>query len=337
MVVMSNSEQQPQNDQAMTDAIVDFQLNLMKQTTPAVRGQHPKMHGCLKAEFRVIDDLAADVAVGVFAQPRSYPAWIRFSNAFSPDDRAPDFHGMAIKLMDVPGEKLADEKQTQDFLLIDAPYFFAGNVETLLRFMQQKVSLTMQGKTPPEQMQALSVDFPAEVERFLKTARPLASPPTSFSYWSCVPSQLGDQTVKYMAAPSDDEPTSQSTGQNDSENYGRDSLVQRLKSPAEPVIFDFCIQKQLDENSEPAEDASVEWKSPFVKVAEITIPLQSFNNAAHDEFGENLSFNPWHSMPEHQPLGGLNRARKTAYPKSSALRHQTRSQPLFEPYPDDNP
>lgn len=336
---MKNLEQPPANDQEMIDAIVEFQINLMKQSNPALRGQHPKMHGCVRAEFRVLDNLDADLAVGVFAKPRSYPAWIRFSNAFSPEDAAPDFHGMAVKLMDVPGEKLGNEKQTQDFLMIDAPYFFAGDVETLLHFMRQKIGLMMQGKTPPEQLQTLSVDFPDEVDRFLKTARRLPVPPTNSNYWSCAPSLLGDLAVKYLAEPqtSEDDDSLNDTADLDSPDFGRTSLTTRLAPSAKPVVFDFKIQKQLSPDSEPVEDASVEWKTPTVKVAEITIDPQNFDTPEQNTFGENLSFDPWHSLPEHRPLGGLNRARKVAYIQSSELRHKTRKVPLSEPYPDDTP
>ncbi len=40
-------------------------------------------------------------------------------------------------------------------------------------------------------------------------------------------------------------------------------------------------------------------------------------------FVENLSWNPWNALPEHRPLGGINRARKLVYDDSSALRHKT--------------
>jgi hypothetical protein len=335
---MSTLENPPPNDQEMIDAVVDFQINLMKQTDPAHRGQHPKMHGCVRGEFRVLDALEKDVAVGIFAEPRSYPVWIRFSNGFSQDDRDPDFHGMAIKLMGVPGEKLGEEQQTQDFILADTSYFFAGTVERLLLFMQQKVGLVMQGKTPQEQLQALSVDFPGEVERFLKTVRPAPAPLVDAQYWSCVPYRLDNRAVKYMAAPSANNAVpSPYDSRPDSENYARAALVERLASGSEPAVLDFHIQTQTCSESEPVEDASVEWKSPFTRVAEITIPAQTFNTTNQDTFGEKLSFNPWHSLPEHQPLGGLNRSRRIVYAKSSHLRHETRGVAMMEPRPEDAP
>ncbi len=43
-----------------------------------------------------------------------------------------DAHGMAIKLLGVPGEKILDEEkdaQNQDFLLIDLPVFLIKNTK----------------------------------------------------------------------------------------------------------------------------------------------------------------------------------------------------------------
>jgi hypothetical protein len=338
---MTRFENPPANDQSMIDAIVDFQINLMKQSDPTVRGQHPKINGCLRGEFRVLDNLEPDIAHGVFAEPRTYPAWIRLSNAFGADDRQPDFHGLAIKLMGVPGEKIGNEQQTQDFLLLDAPYFFTGTVEALLKFMQQKVGLMVQGKTPQEQLQALSVDFPNEVERFVKTVRPAPAPPTASRYWSCAPSLLGDQAVKYMLEPqgfdSDAAGKPEPSVERDSQNYARESLVASLAPGSKPTVLNFSIQKQENPDSEPVEDASVEWKTRFTRVAELTIAPQKLDTNEQDQFGQNLSFNPWHSLPEHQPIGGLNRARKIAYVKSSELRHTTDGVPLFEPRPNDKP
>ena len=85
------------------------------------RDAHPKMHGVVKAEFTVEPDLPPELRVGVFSEPRTYQAWIRFSNQFDTinPDSTRDIRGMAIKLMGVPGEKLLDAEkyeQTHDFI-----------------------------------------------------------------------------------------------------------------------------------------------------------------------------------------------------------------------------
>jgi hypothetical protein len=48
-------------------------------------------------------------------------------------------------------------------------------------------------------------------------------------------------------------------------------------------------------------------------------------------FCENLSFSPWHSLPEHRPLGLVNRVRKVAYREISKLRHDLNKAPPQEP------
>jgi hypothetical protein len=62
--------------------------------------------------------------------------------------------------------------------------------------------------------------------------------------------------------------------------------------------------------------------SPFVKVARIDIPSQSFRSDEQMKFCENLSYTPWHALPEHRPLGGINRLRKVVYETISTERHK---------------
>jgi hypothetical protein len=88
--------------------------------------------------------------------------------------------------------------------------------------------------------------------------------------------------------------------------------------------FDFFIQRHVDDRT-PIEDALTEWKesvSPPVHVAKIMIPAQDFSSATRARFCENLSFNPWHCLAEHKPLGVTNRVRKVIYREISAYRHQ---------------
>jgi hypothetical protein len=35
-----------------------------------------------------------------------------------------------------------------------------------------------------------------------------------------------------------------------------------------------------------------------------------------------MSFNPWHAVPAHKPLGGINRLRQAVYQAISKLRHE---------------
>jgi hypothetical protein len=93
------------------------------------------------------------------------------------------------------------------------------------------------------------------------------------------------------------------------------------------ATFEFCVQLQVDPESTPIEDATVEWKegdSPYQVVARIRIPQQAFESADQMALGERISFNPWNCLEPHQPLGGMNRARRAIYTALSDLRHAPR-------------
>jgi hypothetical protein len=72
----------------------------------------------------------------------------------------------------------------------------------------------------------------------------------------------------------------------------------------------------------PIENPCVEWKSEWHKVAELIIPKQLFDTTERNEAGERASYSPWHSLPEHRPLGGISRARRAVYATISAFREQ---------------
>ena len=60
---------------------------------------------------------------------------------------------------------------------------------------------------------------------------------------------------------------------------------------------------------------------PLAKSGDDPHPAQTFDTPEQQAFGENLSFTPWHSLPAHRPLGGINRARKEIYRAISKQRH----------------
>ena len=100
----------------------------------------------------------------------------------------------------------------------------------------------------------------------------------------------------------------------------------------------FLMQKQGDPREFPIEDTLAIWdeeKSPFIRVARITVPRQTFGSPAQLEFCENLSFNPWHGLEAHRPLGGINRARRDEMKAISDLRLRQRGVERIEPTGDE--
>lgn len=103
---------------------------------------------------------------------------------------------------------------------------------------------------------------------------------------------------------------------------------------ASDAVFDFAIQVQTDPYKMPIEDPSVNWDeslSPFQRVATLTIPAQVFDTPSRDEMGDNLSFNPWRTLAEHRPMGGISRARRQVYRALSKFRHERNQAPQAEP------
>jgi hypothetical protein len=291
---------------------------------PALRDAHPRAHGCVEAEFRVDDNVPPHLAQGVFVPGKSYRAWIRFSNGY-PDITRPDakrdVRGMAIKLLDVPGDKiLAEERaeQTQDFVLMSSPAFFMDDAERYVTFSRRLSSSNKLVQLTALLALGLRGYFLA------KAAQPKIASPLEARYWSAVPYRLGEdsrkQAVKYSARPRPF-PGSAAIPSDPKPNFLRETMIRQLA--AGEARFDFLVQPRAPAMS--VEHSMVEWKeseAPFFKVATITIPRQQFATDERDKLGENLSFTPWHALPAHRPLGAVNRVRRVVYQTISKLRHE---------------
>lgn len=294
-----------------------------------LRGAHPKQLGCVRAEFIVEPQLPEEYRVGVFKEPRTYSAWIRFSNASArvQSDAEKDVRGVAIKILGVGGGKLVgDEKdaQTQDFLLISNPVLPVGTVAGF----QKLVDAGIHGHLMWFFLNPFDSHL-RELKLFMQAAKRHTNP-LGIRYWSTTPYLFGTRAVKYSIRPTSSN-LNQMPGK-PSPDYLREVMQQQLSRTG--ASFDFMVQFQTNEKQMPIEDASLLWDekvSPFRKIATIRIPSQQFDSAAQMDFGDNLSFTPWHSLPEHRPLGGINRARREIYQDLSKFRHELNSVPRKEP------
>jgi hypothetical protein len=232
---------------------------------------------------------------------------------------------MAIKVMGVPGEKiLADEKdaQTQDFILISSRTFPAESVKKF-----NELAAAVNGS-----IFAKLRYFPLHwgVVRFLLKYMRKFPNPLQIRYFSTTPYMFGSNAVKYSATPLFTTPDPFPVAPSD--DYLRLAIANQLRE--EEAIFDFSVQLQTDAETMPIEDPRAEWSelmSPLRKVATVRILQQECDSDRQAMFGENLSFTPWHALPEHRPLGGINRARKEIYETISTLRHDHNRVPREEP------
>jgi catalase len=159
-------EQIPHGEDEAIQKIIDLEREILEkmigENLPVPRAQHPKHHGCVRANFIVAKNVPEKFRVGIFTIPgNTFPAWIRFSNARKQDDRKTGGHGMAIKLMQVPGEKLLpgqEHGQTQDFLLLDSPTFFIKNAIEFAEFDAAQLK-SPSSRSPKLQLMSLIVGY----------------------------------------------------------------------------------------------------------------------------------------------------------------------------------
>jgi hypothetical protein len=154
--------------------------------------------------------------------------------------------------------------------------------------------------------------------------------PLQIRYFSTTPYLFGNTAVKYSAIPHVDVPDG--IPEDPDPDFLRLAMIRQLDRT--DAVFDFAVQLQIDPDDMPIEDPGKEWSetaSPFRKVATLRIFRQDFDSVKQREFGENLSYTPWHALPEHRPLGGINRARKIVYNFISTFRHRYNNAPRREP------
>lgn len=80
--------------------------------------------------------------------------------------------------------------------------------------------------------------------------------------------------------------------------------------------YDFMVQVQKDKKTMPIDDLLIQWdetKSAYLPVATVKISSQTFDTEQQKNYGDQLSFSPWHCLPDHTPAGDVNIARQKVY------------------------
>src|SRR5687768_2656265 len=292
-----------------------------RELAPEIRRAfHAKMHaGVTNAELRIRSDLAEDLRSGLFQPGAIYPTKVRLSNAsgaIEPDGEK-DLRGIAIRVC-------VGEDQAQDFLMTNAA---ASHARDARQFMVAAKASASKSK-PGMILKLVRGLGPSETVRMLlviaRSARKVDSLVTE-QYSSRAAFTIGRYAVKLRLQPVQSSQRA-SDGPNGAsgDDFLRDDLVARQKRS--DVVWDLQIQRYRDEHRTPIEDGTVLWKdnvSPAETVGQLVIPRQDLTTAdarATAEEVDRLEFNPWTALPEHRPLGSLNRARRIVYPASGAFR-----------------
>jgi hypothetical protein len=280
------------------------------------RALHAKAH--LGAEGTLeVGELPAHLRVAVFAQPKSWPVYVRFSNGSMrrQHDGVPDVRAIALKLRGVPGRKIIpglEDKKTQDFLFIQSPATPFRTPDEFVTF----VLAVAKGKALllPRLLATLGA------RRTLKVLGRLISMPkvtsmATIPLYTAAPIRFGATAAKLALFPDAKQLAPAASL--------RDDLIARLK--AGPLTWTLRAQLFVDDAATPIEDASVDWRAPFVDLARLVLPQQE-PGPAFEELVEKLSFDPWHAVEELRPLGAMMRARAPAY-RESVMARQAAAEP----------
>ena len=300
------------------------------------RGGNTKTHGIVRAEFIVHEGLPSQLRHGIFAEPKTYPAWVRFSGPgpyVTPDIDDVGFMSISIKLMKIPGLKLMDdEKFTQDLLGVSTPTFVTPDTRA-------NAQLQMESLKNAQIFYFLNLRNPHLLDfimqgLWIKTQ----SSPFEAPYFSCVPYLLGKgQAMQYSVWPKSSRKTPiPRLPLRPPDDYLRNAMVAALNQ--RDVEMDIRLQLQTDPHLMPIENNAVMWPeclSPRISVATLRIPKQKFDSPAQIAFARRLSYNPWHCIAEHRPLGNQNRARYRMYCELARLRQDMNGVPHYEPIGDE--
>lgn len=352
-------EQKQENEEEDIQYIIDYMTQsnteVFDKHRHAVRDAHAKSHGFLKGILTIPENLPDHLAQGIFAHPGYYDVMVRLSAAPGDlrSDKTPVPHGFALKILNVPGERLlpedSSEGKNQDFLMVNMPVLVFGTVR---KYMQMLPFMTEAERAPELVMRGLRgvmrgvdhlvsrVGFPASA-----TIKGLARSQHHIlgeTYHSMAALRYGNYIAKISVAP-ESESVKQLTGipMQIQEDSGIRDLVQDF---FKRNTADYVIRAQLCTNLDrmPIEDAAVLWdedESPHQVIGTLHFPKQQTFSPARRVYSDDvLSFNPWHGVKEHQPLGSIMRVRMQVYERSCCFRHYMNTQPRTEPtHIDDMP
>ena len=284
------------------------------------RALHRRQQLGLAARLEVLPGLPDHARHGLFAEAKTFDAWVRLSNG-GPDraaDAKPDVRGFSIHVRGMSGASaLGGECTHQDFALIQHPAFAFAKTD---EFVGLVLSVS---KSPLALLAYLGKRYGVigALRQVKKIAKTFGKPFHGFAvetFFSAAPIACGPYAVRVRLQPAD-----ASLPKADGNAWAKD-MADRLR--AGPLAYALQLQFFSDEKTTPIEDASVDWPesvAPYITVARLTLPKQDADSTAGRQLGEAVEaaiFDPWAALAEHRPLGEVMRARKVVYFESQKRR-----------------
>lgn len=338
-------------DEAETIQGLSEQIRLIQETTAkdygtAVRGVHAKGHAVVKGKLEVLSGVAPELAQGLFSAPGSYDALLRFSTLPGDilDDSVSAPRGLAIKLFDVPGDRLpgSEGDTTQDFILVNGPAFASPTPKAFLANLKMLAKTTDVGEGLKKGLSATMQTLDAALETVgiqSPKIQTLGGAPNTHplgeTYYTQVPLRHGGYIAKLSVAPISTNLTELAGSKVDTSGRPdalREDMGQVLIE--QDSVWELRVQLCTDLKKMPVEDSSVVWdekESPYAAVARLTVPAQlGWEHGLSEHQEQAIAYSPWHGLAAHQPIGGVNRARKPTYERSVQYRGERNGCPVYE-------
>ena len=326
------------DEEAFLDSIISsFEKQMRGLWKPGgfERGGNTKTQGIVRAEFMFMTICPRNCgAASTRSRTLTLPGGFSGPGPYiTPDIDDVGFMSISIKLMGVPGPKLMDEEKfTLDMFGVSTPTFVTPDTKA-------NAQLQIESLKNAQMFYFLNFHQPHILDMIMQSLWvKTQSSPFEAPYFSCVPYLLGaGQAIQYSVWPKSKERTPiPRLPFRPPDDYLRDAMVSALDRG--DVEFDIRLQLQTDPHLMPIENNAVLWPerlSPRISVATLRLPRQKFNSPAQMNFAKQLSYNPWHCIAEHRPLGNQSRARRRMYETLSKLRHTMNAVPHYEPTGDE--
>ena len=336
-----------ETQQGLVDTLHKISETTYRDSGHALRSVHAKSHGLLIGELKVLDNLPDVLQQGLFAHAATYPVVMRLSTTPGDllDDSVSTPRGLAIKVVGVPGDRLdgSEGDATQDFLLINGKTFSSPGPKKFLGGLKLLAATTDKAPGAKKAISALFRGVEKVIEATGGKSATLISlgghPETHIlgeTFYSAVPILYGRYMAKFSVVPISPELTRLAQAPlnvNGKPNGLREAVVDFFSS--NDALWELRVQLCTNLETMPIEDASVEWpedESPYIAVARISVKRQrAWSEARSRAIDDGMSFNPWHGIVDHRPLGSIMRVRKTAYEMSSKFRVLNNSASIVEP------
>ena len=344
--------EKPEPDEADTIRQLEEQFQTILDTTSkdyghAVRSVHAKAHGIATGTLTVKDGLPAELAQGLFAKAGRYDAILRISTNAGDilDDAIRLPRGLALKVLGVEGERLpgSEGDTTQDFVLVNGPAFAAATPKQFLGNLKMLAKTTDKAEGAKKVLSSVLRGVEAALETVgveSSTLQTLGGAPQVHplgeTYWSQTPFRFGDYIAKFQLLPVSEGLTSL-TKETIEVGDRPDAIREDVRSAMieQGGTWELKVQLCTDLDTMPIEDASALWdegEHPFQTVATLEVPPQlSWDTGRTEKTDDALAFAPWHGLAAHQPLGGVNRARRDPYKMSAEFRGRFNGCPMHEP------